>query len=119
MRIWKLFHDATWLSAVTLSTPSGSMFCVVLNHCRIAPTTMDWTVPGSPSARLVSGALGFGTSSDPHPPARTRAATRPRTSGIRVFSFIRSCSSVQGSEADLDDAGERPEVRVREPVEPE
>src|SRR3989454_11480197 len=70
----------------------------------------------------VSGALGFETLSVSHPPATTRAASRPATPGIDLLMLIALVSSevrFAGSEADLHEAGERPEVRIREAVPPE
>src|SRR5207245_3689550 len=54
--------------------------------------------------------------------ARTRAATRPSTSGIRLVRLISRTllrRSVRGSEADLHNARQRPEVGVRKAVKPE
>src|SRR3989449_11463529 len=98
------------------------MFCVVLNQVRNAPAAIASTVDGSPSARPVSGAFGFLMFRVSHPPARTRAATRPSTSGIRLVRLISRTllrRSVRGSEADLHNARQRPEVGIRETVKPE
>src|SRR2546425_261476 len=102
--------------------PSGSMFSVTLYQDRNAPAAIACTVAGSPSARLVSGAFGFFTLRVSHPPARTRATTRPSTSGIRLVRLISLTllrRSVRGSEADLHHTRKRPEVGIREAVKPE
>src|SRR2546422_3472838 len=89
-----LFHAATWLFAITdrVSPGYGSAPsvgpCVVLYQVRIAPMAIDCTVAGSVSRRPESGAFGFFTLRVSHPPARTRAATRPSTSGIRLVRLI-------------------------------
>src|SRR5712692_8237527 len=90
----KLFHAATWLLAMTVSVGPGYGSsppvgpCVVLNHVRMAPMAIACTVAGSVSSRAESGAFGFFTLRVSHPPARTRAATRPSTSGIRLIRLI-------------------------------
>src|SRR5213593_1033393 len=124
----KLFHAATWLLAMTVSVGPGYGSapsvgpCVVLNQVRMAPMAIDCTVAGSVSRRAESGAFGFLTFRVSHPPARTRAATRPSTSGIRLVRLISRTllrRSVPGSEADLHRARQRPEVGIRETVKPE
>src|SRR2546428_12103387 len=90
----KLFHAATWLLAMTVSVGPGYGSsppvgpCVVLNQVRMAPMAIDCTVAGSVSRRAESGAFGFFTLRVSHPPASTRAATRPSTSGIRLIRLI-------------------------------
>src|SRR5438046_436616 len=105
-----------------MSEATGSMFWVVLYHVRSAPSAICSTLAGSVSKRPESGAFGLLMSNVSHPPARTRAAMRPATSGIRLVMRISGRllrSSVRGSEVDLRKAGESPEVGVRETVEPE
>src|SRR5437899_12681516 len=88
----KLFHAAVWLFAMTASkgvgSESGEPPCVVLYQVRIAPIATASQVVGSAWMRGASGAFGFFTSRVSHPPARTRAATRPSTSGIRLVRLI-------------------------------
>src|SRR5437016_9168763 len=88
----------------------------------MAPSASDRTDVGLASKWGVSGALGFGTLSGSQPAARTSAAIRPATPGIRLLMLIALISSevqVAGLEVDFHEAGERPEVRIGESVPPE
>src|SRR5690349_2476184 len=75
---------------------------------------------GSDSARRRSGSFGFWILRLSHATAKTKA-TRPTISRIRLPLLIAVLleSSSRPSEVDLRKAGEGPEIRVREAVEPE
>src|SRR5258706_1819945 len=124
----KLFQAAVWLRAITDMVSAGNWSSpkppwVVRYQVRIAPTAIVCTVAGSDSARSESGALGLPMFSvSQPPPARTRAQTAPTISRIRLVMRIVLVSSrgrFAGSEVDLHEAGEGPEVGIREAVDPE
>src|SRR2546426_8325863 len=71
-----------------VGSASGGLPCAVLCQVRIAPMATACQTVGSAFTRGVSGAFGFFTFRVSHPPASTRAATRPSTSGVRLLRLI-------------------------------
>src|SRR5438093_1978584 len=92
-------------------------FSRVSTQVRMAPVKSCSRPAGSSMTRGTSGAFGFPTDRS-QPPVTTKATSAAARADSRGMEIFRCRFMAVSSESELDTAGERPELRILEPIHP-